>query len=100
MVQPQIRIFAAESRITLLGPRDWPLLRSMLAAAGDRIADEGPSVRWLSGTYLPDEGRLLNLFAAPSAEVVRRVLLAAGVSAVWITPAVALGDLDRAIDAS
>ena len=90
-------MFAAELRLTL-ALRDWPLLLSMLASASDRLAARGDLVRCLSGTYLPDEGRLLCVFAAPSVESVREVLAAANLSSVRVRPAVVLPVVDPLSD--
>jgi len=90
-------MFAVELRLTL-ALRDWPLLLTMLASAGERVAVRGELVRCLSGTYLPDEGRLLCVFAAPSAESVREVLASASLSSVWIRAAVPLPVVDPLSD--
>jgi hypothetical protein len=91
-------LFAAELRLTLTSLDDWPLLRSMLAAASERVAGRGELVRCLSGTYLPDDGRLLCLFTGPSVESVRGVLAATNLPLVRIRAAIALPDVDPLSD--
>jgi hypothetical protein len=88
------QLVAAELRVTLASVDDWPLLRSMLELAAERAAAEGGPVRYVSGTYLPEDGRLLCVFAAPSIDAVRSVLWATSLPTVRIGPAVSLPDLD------
>jgi hypothetical protein len=93
-------LVAAEVRITLADLDDWPLLRSVLATACARLGARGEFVRCLSGTYLPDDGRLLCTFVAPTVESVRRVLDAANLPMVRVGPAISLPDLDPQEDAA
>ena len=93
-------LFVAELQLNLADLDDWPLLHSMLEAAGERLAVRGEPVRFQRGTYLPDDSRLLCLFKAPTAESVRGVLAAANLQAVRIGAAVDLpypqdADADR-----
>jgi hypothetical protein len=91
---------AAELRITLASLDDWPLLRSMLGLAGERSAVDGEPVRYLTGTYLPDDGRLLCVFMAPTVDAVRRLLRATSLPTISVGPAVALPDLDHGVSAA
>lgn len=93
MVVPSALV-AAELRVTLASLDDLPLLRSMLALAGERSAVDGEPVRYLTGTYLPDDGRLLCVFVAPTVDAVRRLLRTTSLSTISVCPAVALPDLD------
>jgi hypothetical protein len=92
-------LFVAELHLNLADLDDWPLLRSMLEAAGERLAVRGEPVRFLRGTYLPEDSRLLCLFKAPTAESVRGVLAAANLQAVRIGAAVDLPDVPEDADA-
>jgi hypothetical protein len=80
--------------VSLASLDDWPLLRLMLAIAVDRRAVRGELVRYVSGTYLPEEGRMLCVFLAPAVESVRDVLSAANLPTAHIGPAIVLPDLD------
>ena len=51
-------------------------------------------MRYVSGTYLPEDGRLLCVFSAPTVEAVRSVLSATNLRTLRVSPAVALPDLD------
>jgi len=88
------QLVAAELRVALASLDDWPLLRSMLEIAGERGAARGQLVRYVSGTYLPEDGRLLCIFSAASVESVRSVLSAANLRTLRIAPAIPLPDLD------
>lgn len=92
-------LFVAEVQLNLADLDDWPLLHSMLATAGDRLAVRGEPVQFIRGTYLPDDSRLLCLFKAPTAESVRGVLAAANLQAVRIGAAVDLPDVPLDADA-
>jgi hypothetical protein len=92
-------LFVAEVQLNLADLDDWPLLHSMLATAGERLAVRGEAVRFLRGTYLPDDSQLLCLFKAPTAESVRGVLAAANLQAVRIGAAVDLPDVPQDPDA-
>ena len=52
---------------------DLALLQDALVLACDRLTSRGEPVRCLGSVFLPGPARLLTLFAAPSAGVVRRV---------------------------
>jgi hypothetical protein len=93
-------LVAAEVRVTLADLDDWPLLRSVLVIASARRAEGGEVVRCVSGTYLPDDGRLLCIFLAPTVESVRWVLDAANLPTVRVGPAIWLPDLDPQEDAA
>jgi hypothetical protein len=93
-------LVAAELRVTLASLDDWPLLLSMLSLAGERSVVDGAPVRCLSGTYLPDDGRLLCVFVAPTVDSVRRLLRSTSLPTMSVGPAVALTDLDPRSDAA
>jgi hypothetical protein len=86
--------------VTLASLDDWPLLQSMLELAAERCAAEGGPVRYVSGTYLPDDGRLICVFAAPTIDAVRGVLRATNLPTIRIGRAASLPDLDPRRDAA
>lgn len=93
-------LVAAELRVSFASLDDWPLLRSMLAIAAERGAARGEPVLCVSATYLPEDGRLLCVFRAPTVEAVRGVLGAANLRTLRASPAISLSDLDPRPDAA
>jgi hypothetical protein len=61
-------------------------LTHRLVAAADELRREGSDVRLLGSAGLPGDEALLSVLAAPSADIVVRVLEAAGISADRIVP--------------
>ena len=88
-------LFAVDAPLRFSSSSDWPLLRSVIELAADRLPPSDVPVRMLSATYLPDEGRMLAIFAAPTSDSVQRLLASAGLYAVRIGRAVVLPDIDR-----
>jgi hypothetical protein len=93
-------LVVAELRLTLGRLDDWPLLRSMLSLACDRAISEEGRVRYVGGTYLPADRRLICLFATPTVDAVAAVVRSTDLQVLWVGPAVALPDLDPERDAA
>src|SRR5262249_11556046 len=69
----RVTMFVVERRMPNLSGADLALLQEALVFACDRLTSRGEPVRCLGSAFLPDQARLLTLFEAETAEVVRKV---------------------------
>jgi len=66
-------MFVVERRMPNASAADLAMLQEALVFACDRLTSRGEPVSCLGSAFLPDQARLLTLFEAETAEVVRRV---------------------------
>ena len=66
-------LFVVERKIRFVSPDALSIMQSALAEASRRLNAHGQPIRYLRSTYVPDQGRLMCLFEAESAEAVRVV---------------------------
>lgn len=73
MANPSSGLFLVEQRLPGVTEAELSLLQAALSSACARISERGQAVTYLGSTFLPASGRLLSLFEADGADVVRRV---------------------------
>lgn len=67
------RLFLVEHRLPRITDSELALLQAALTDACLRLTARGDPVRYIGSTYLPRPERLLSLFKATNADVVRTV---------------------------
>ncbi len=68
-----MQLFVVERKLRFVSPEMLLIMQSALAEASRRLNAHGRPIRYLRSTYVPDQGRLMCLFEAESAEAVRVV---------------------------
>ncbi len=87
--------FATELRLNLHSLDEWPPIRSMLSAAGERSTANGREVQLVRADVHPRTGRLRCVFAAVTSLALEEVLEAAHLPPSLLEPVVELPCLDQ-----
>lgn len=83
------RLYLAEYRLHRVTDSDLALLQTALSDACARLSARGEPVAYVGSTFLPASGRLLSLFRAEDADVVRRAS---------VSSQAPLGNLEAAVE--
>jgi hypothetical protein len=95
MSQPAMSLSVVERRLPRISEHQLEVLQTALTGAASRFYARGDGVRYLSSIFLARTDRLLSLFVADSAEIVRAVNEASLIPFTSIEPAVELLNTDR-----
>jgi hypothetical protein len=80
--------FLVEMYVPTLDPRARLQMTGAARAAAAAVTRDGIAVRHVRAIYVPEDETCFHLFEAPSAEVVERVVAAAGIACTRISEAV------------
>lgn len=88
-------LYLVEQRLPGVTESELALLQAALSSACVRLKDRGHTVIYLGSTYLPSSSRVLSLFEATGAEVVRRAADASQAPVVRLETAIRLVITDQ-----
>lgn len=83
-----ITVYVAERLLTGIEPGELTAIQRTLAEAARRTSAAGQHVRYLRGTYLPAQGRLICIFEAESEEAIHASTWLAQLPFARVKPAV------------
>jgi hypothetical protein len=83
-------LFLVEHRLPKITEAELVLLQAALADACVRVTARGERVTYLGSTFLPGSERLLSLFKAGNADVVRSVSASSQAPLTWLEAAIGL----------